>query len=66
MIVFIYEDDENYAGHDDPHKALKAINLDDLDSIPAYVPFDTTKDQIGDILWYQLEHRQVWNPNRLN
>ena len=49
MIVFIYEDDENYAGHDDPHKALKAINLDDLDSIPAYVPIDTTKDHIGDM-----------------
>ena len=43
------EDDENDAAHDDPHKALGAINLDDLDSIPAYVPIDTTKDQIGDM-----------------
>jgi hypothetical protein len=43
------EDDENDAGHDDPHKALGAINLDDLDSIPAYVPIDTTRDQIGDM-----------------
>merc|ERR1712051_926613 len=43
------EDEENDAAHDDPHKALGAINLDDLDSIPAYVPIDTTKDQIGDM-----------------
>merc|ERR1712238_64307 len=43
------EDDENDAAHDDPHKALGAINLDDLESKPAYVPIDTTKDQIGDM-----------------
>merc|ERR1739838_1260321 len=43
------EDEENDAAHDDPHKALGAINLDDLDSIPAYVPIDTTKNQIGDM-----------------
>merc|ERR1712008_481884 len=43
------EDDENDAALDDPHKALGAINLDDLDSKPAYVPIDTTKDQIGDM-----------------
>ena len=49
MIFLGDEDEENDAAHDDPHKALGAINLDDLDSIPAYVPIDTTKDQIGDM-----------------
>ena len=52
-LIFLFflgdEDDENDAAHDDPHKALGAINLDDLESIPAYVPIDTTKDQIGDM-----------------
>lgn len=52
MLFYIFsgdEDDENDAAHDDPHKALGAINLDDLESKPAYVPIDTTRDQTGDM-----------------